>query len=48
LSLKGEYLHYKVEDQRVGGTFSGGGATIQFFNIRNSGDLVRTGVNYHF
>jgi outer membrane immunogenic protein len=47
-SLKGEYLHYKTEDQRIGGTFTGGGAAIQFFNARNTGDLVRGGVNYHF
>ena len=47
-SVKGEYLHYKTEDQKIGGTFGAGGATIQFFNVRNSGDLVRAGVNYHF
>jgi outer membrane immunogenic protein len=47
-SLKGEYLHYDVGDKQVGGTFSGGGATIQFFNIKNTGDIVRFGANYHF
>jgi outer membrane immunogenic protein len=47
-SFKGEYLHYDVGTTRVGGTFSGGGAAIQFFNIKNTGDIVRTGINYHF
>lgn len=47
-SLKGEYLHYDVGETRVGGTFSGGGSAIQFFDIKNAGDIVRGGVNYHF
>jgi outer membrane immunogenic protein len=46
-SLKGEYLHYDLGDQKVGGVCCGGGV-IQFFNIKNSGEIVRTGVNYHF
>ncbi len=47
-SLKGEYLHYDLGDKQIGGTFSGGGAAIQFFNVKNTGDLVRFGANYHF
>jgi outer membrane immunogenic protein len=47
-SFKGEYLHYDVGTTQIGGTFSGGGAAIQFFNIKNTGDMVRTGINYRF
>jgi len=46
-SLKGEYLHYQVGDKKVGGVCCGGGV-IQFFDIKNTGELVRAGVNYHF
>jgi outer membrane immunogenic protein len=46
-SVKGEYLHYDVGDQKIGGSIFGGTVT-QFFNVKNSGDLVRTGINYHF
>jgi outer membrane immunogenic protein len=47
-SLKGEYLHYDVGEKQVGGTFTGGGNAIQFFNVKNTGEIVRAGVNYHF
>jgi outer membrane immunogenic protein len=45
-SLKGEYLHYDLGDTKVGGACCGGGVT-QFFVLKNTGDLVRFGVNYH-
>jgi len=47
-SLKGEFLHYDVGTKKVGGTFTGGGAAIQFFNIKDTGDIARAGINYHF
>jgi outer membrane immunogenic protein len=45
-SLKGEWLHYDLGDKNVGGVCCGGNFT-QFFNIKNTGDLVRFGANYH-
>ncbi len=45
-STKVDYLHYDLGTKQVGGTF--GGATIQFFNVKNTGDLVRVGLNYKF
>jgi outer membrane immunogenic protein len=46
-SLKGEYLHYEVGDQKIGGAIFNNTVT-QFFNVKNTGDMVRTGINYHF
>jgi outer membrane immunogenic protein len=46
-SVKLEYLHYDLGTEKVGGICCGGGVT-QFFKIKNTGDLVRLGVNFHF
>lgn len=45
-SLKGEWLHYDVGNQKVGGVIPTN--VTQFFNIKNTGDIVRGGINYHF
>ena len=47
LSVKVEYLHYDLGTDRVAG-FCCGGALTRFFDIENSGDLVRVGLNYRF
>lgn len=46
-SVKGEWLYYDLGDKKVGGACCGGGVT-QFFTVRNTGDIVRAGLNYHF
>jgi outer membrane immunogenic protein len=46
-SIKGEWLYYDLGRKDVGGACCGGGVT-QFFNIKNTGDIVRAGLNYHF
>jgi opacity protein-like surface antigen len=46
LSVKVEYLHYDLGTDKVGGAI-GGGVT-QFFDVQNTGDLVRVGLNYRF
>jgi outer membrane immunogenic protein len=46
-SLKGEYLHYDVGTEKVGGAIFNNTVT-QFFNVKNTGEIVRAGVNYHF
>jgi outer membrane immunogenic protein len=43
-SLKGEWLHYDVGNQKVGGAIDNNTVT-QFFNIKNT---IRGGINYHF
>jgi outer membrane immunogenic protein len=44
-SLKLEYLYYDLGNDRVGGAFGGGG-TIQYFAIKQTGNIVRAGLNY--
>jgi outer membrane immunogenic protein len=46
-SLKGEYLYYDLGRDRVGGPCCGGAVT-QFFDIENTGQLVRLGLTMHF
>jgi outer membrane immunogenic protein len=49
-SLKGEYLHYDLGTTTVSGVCGGAcgfPGDVQPFGIKNTGDLVRFGVNYH-
>ncbi len=46
-SIKADWLHYDLGDEKVGGVCCGGGV-IQYFKIDNSGDIVRAGANIHF
>jgi outer membrane immunogenic protein len=49
-SLKGEYLHYDLGSTTVSGSCGTTCAPVghlQPFDIKNTGDLVRFGVNYH-
>jgi len=46
-SIKGEFLHYDLGDKQVGGICCGGGVT-QFFGIKETGNIARVGLNYHF
>jgi outer membrane immunogenic protein len=46
-SWKAEYLHYHINTFKTGGTF-GGGTTVQFFDVREKGDIARLGLNYKF
>ena len=47
-TIKGEWLYYAVPNKQVGNNFAGGGATIQYFSIKNTGNIARLGVNYRF
>ncbi len=45
-SWKVEWLYYDLGTDRVGSTFAGGGTAIQFFNIEQTGNIIRTGLNW--
>jgi opacity protein-like surface antigen len=47
-STKVDYLYYDLGTKQVGSTFTGGGAVIQFFDVSNTGNVVRAGLNYKF
>jgi outer membrane immunogenic protein len=47
-TVKGEWLYYALPNKQVGDNFAGGGATVQFFNLKNTGNILRLGVNYRF
>ena len=44
-SWKLEYLYYDLGNDRVGGPIGG---AIQYFGIKQTGHIVRVGLNYHF
>ncbi len=45
-SLKGEYLYYDLGEERVSGVCDGcAGTVVQPFNIENTGNIVRLGLN---
>src|SRR6202012_513624 len=44
-SVKAEYLHFELPGERVSGPY-GGGAGTQPFNIKNSDNIVRLGINF--
>jgi outer membrane immunogenic protein len=44
-SIKAEYLYYDLGRDRVGGNIGGG--VVQFFDIENTGNIFRVGVNYN-